>query len=96
MPRPRHYVPAIGRFLVKVIHHEAKSRGVPMTRVVDRLLGDALRGTEAWRTAEAETAAELAGPRDNRGCAAAPASGGGRPFRYDIPGEEETADRKAA
>jgi post-segregation antitoxin (ccd killing protein) len=96
MARPTHYVPAIDRFLVKVVFHEARRRGIPMTRLVRSLLGDALRGTAAWRTAEAETAAELAGPRDNRGCAAAPSSGGGRPFRYDIPGEEETADRKAA
>ena len=95
MARPTHYVPAIGRFLVKVIHHEAKSRGVPMTRLVDSLLGEALRGTEAWRTAEAETAAEPAGPRHD-GCGAVPALRRGRAFRYDIPGEEETADRKAA
>jgi hypothetical protein len=92
MPRPRHYVPAIGRFLVKVIHHEAKSRGVPMTRLVDSLLGEALRGTESWRVAEAETAAELAGrQRDGSGVRAQPGCG----CRYETFGEERRTRRVA-
>ena len=85
MARPPYYVPAIGRFLVKVIHHEAKSRGIPMTRLVDSLLADALRGGEAWRMAEAETAADPAGhPRDGSGAGVR----NGRGCRYEPFGEE--------
>ena len=55
MPRPAHYVPAIDRFVVKALHHEARHRRMPMTRLVDQLLRDALCGGTGWRLAEAET-----------------------------------------
>ena len=56
MPRETHYVPAIDRFLLKVLFHEARHRKVPMTKLVALLLRDALRGGEGWSLAEAEIA----------------------------------------
>ena len=56
MPRETHYVPAIDRFLVKVLYHEARHRKIPMTKLLALLLRDALRGREGWRLAEAEIA----------------------------------------
>lgn len=52
MPRPTHYSPAIDRFLVCVLYHEAKRRKQPMTAVANALLKDALKDTEGWRIAE--------------------------------------------
>ena len=95
MARPRHYVPAIGRFLVKVVHHEARNRGVPMTRLVDSLLSEALRGSEAWRLAEAETAAELAGLHDGGGRSAGLPTGGGRGFRPKHSGKKRRGPKAA-
>ena len=68
MSRPSHYVPAVGRFLVKALFHEARHRRMPMTRLVDRLLREALRGTRGWRLAEAETAdgRQTAGREDRK------------------------------
>jgi len=54
MARPTCYVPAVDRFLVKALHHEARHRGVPMTRLLDGLLRDALRGGPGWHLAEDE------------------------------------------
>ncbi len=52
MARPTHYSPVIDRFLVSALYHEARRRSVPMTRLVDGLLTDALRDSEGWRTAQ--------------------------------------------
>lgn len=52
MARPSRYSPLIGRFLVCVLYHEARSRGIPMTVLVDLLLRDALSSGKAWRQAE--------------------------------------------
>ena len=52
MPRPTHYSPAIQRFLVSALYHEAHGRGVPMTKLTNELLEQALLGTDGWRKAE--------------------------------------------
>ena len=51
MSRPTHYSPVISRFVVSVLYHEAKHRRIPMTRLTDELLLQALRGTPGWQTA---------------------------------------------
>ena len=51
MSKPRHYVPQISRFLVSVLYHEAKRLKIPMTKLTDDLLRQALQGTEGWFTA---------------------------------------------
>lgn len=45
MSRPRHYSPTISRFLVSVLYHEARHQKIPMTKLTDRLLLNALRGS---------------------------------------------------
>ncbi len=52
MGRPLHYSPAISRDLVRVLYHERKRRGIPMTRLVDEILSEGLRHTESWRMKE--------------------------------------------
>jgi len=49
MPRLGHYSPCINRELVRTLYHEAKHRRMPMTRLVNTLLSDALTGTEGWQ-----------------------------------------------
>ncbi len=49
-------MPAIDRFLVKALYHEAKHRKIPMTKLLARLLRDALRGGIGWHLAEQELA----------------------------------------
>ena len=38
MPRPQHYSPAIERFLVSVLYHEAHHRNIPMTQLANEIL----------------------------------------------------------
>tara|TARA_R110002096_G_scaffold342549_2_gene535528 strand:- start:208 stop:411 length:204 start_codon:yes stop_codon:yes gene_type:complete len=47
----RHYTPRISRFLICVLYHEAKRQQIPMTRLVDQLLQQALRNTPGWQQA---------------------------------------------
>ena len=54
MARPRYYSPAIDRFLVSALYHEARRRRVPMTRLADELLRGALKGTEGWEEAKTD------------------------------------------
>ena len=54
MARPRYYSPAIDRFLVSALYHEARRRRVPMTRLADELLRGALEGTEGWEEAKTD------------------------------------------
>lgn len=51
MTKTRHYVPAISRSLVRVLYYEGKRRRMPMTRLVDELLTQALVNTPGWETA---------------------------------------------
>lgn len=54
MAKHSHYSPALSRFMVCVLYHEARIRKVPMTQLVDALLTQALIGSEAWKTAESQ------------------------------------------
>ena len=54
MARTTLYSPAIDRFLVSALHHEARRRRVPMTTLVDELLRGALEGSEGWKTAQTD------------------------------------------
>ena len=60
MARATHYVPEVSRHLVKVLYFEGKRRKMPMTRLVDELLTDALKATPGWEIAESE----LSAPKD--------------------------------
>ncbi len=51
MPRSRHYSPVIERFLVAVLYHEARHRKMPMTRLTNQLLREALSNSVGWQTA---------------------------------------------
>lgn len=47
-----HYSPLIRRDLVRVLYYERLKRGIPMTRLVDEILTEALKSTESWRMRE--------------------------------------------
>ena len=49
-------MPAIDRFVVKALFHEARHRGIPMTKLVDSLLRAALMGSAGWHLARVEIA----------------------------------------
>jgi hypothetical protein len=51
MSRLRPYSPQLSRFIVSALYHEAKCRRMPMTRLADQLLHEALIGTTGWRKA---------------------------------------------
>jgi len=52
MARFAHYSPPIRRELVRVLYHERKSRGIPMTRLVEEILTEALKESPHWRMME--------------------------------------------
>ena len=52
MARFAHYSPPIRRELVRVLYHERNRRKIPMTRLVESILTDALRNTEFWQMME--------------------------------------------
>jgi len=52
MGRPSHYSPPINRQLVRVLYHERIRQGIPMTRLVEGILTEALRDTPSWRLRE--------------------------------------------
>lgn len=52
MGRPSHYCPALSRFLVCALYHEARRKGTPMTRLADQILTEALKNTVGWQEAE--------------------------------------------
>ncbi len=51
MPRSQHYSPAIERFLVSVLYHEARHRKVPMTHLTNEILKGGLAGSIGWQLA---------------------------------------------
>ena len=53
MPK-KHYIPPLSRFLVCALHHEAKARGVPMTKLAQQLVEAGLRDTPGWQMAQAQ------------------------------------------
>ncbi len=57
MARATHYVPEVSRRLVKVLYFEGKRRKMPMTRLVDEILTDALKATPGWEIAKSELSA---------------------------------------
>jgi hypothetical protein len=58
MPNQRYYSPRIARFLVSVLYHEAKHRGMRMTKLTDELLRQQLVGCESWEEAQGVRIAE--------------------------------------
>ena len=56
MPRFAHYSPQISRQLVKILYHERVRRKIPMTRLVNSILTDALRSTVSWQMMEEPSA----------------------------------------
>ena len=52
MARSAHYSPLIRLELVQVLYHERIRRKIPMTRLVDSILTDALKNTESWQMME--------------------------------------------
>jgi len=51
MPRPHHYSPAIERFLVSVLYHEARRRKIPMTQLANEILKNGLANSAGWQLA---------------------------------------------
>jgi hypothetical protein len=51
MPR-KHYTPPLSRFLVCALHHEAKTRGIPMTQLANDLVEAGLKESPGWKQAE--------------------------------------------
>ena len=51
MPR---YAPALSPKVLKALHHEARRRGIPMTRLADACITEVLQGTKGWIRAEEE------------------------------------------
>ncbi len=51
MPQ-KHYTPPLSRFIVCALHHEAKTRRVPMTRLANDLITAALKDSPGWKQAE--------------------------------------------
>lgn len=58
MARPTHYTPALTRFTVSLLYHEARHRGIPMTRLADTLLRESLKGSPGWAQATTLKVAE--------------------------------------
>lgn len=52
MPKRMHYSPQLSRLNVCALYHEAKTKGVPMTKLADELLAKALVDSESWTKAE--------------------------------------------
>jgi len=60
------YVPALPRFTVSALYHEAKRRDMPMTRLADELLTGVLKDTPGWRIAEEANGEQQAHKRQDR------------------------------
>ena len=54
MSKRSHYSPALSRFNVCVLYHEAKHKGVPMTQLADEIFSKALIDSEGWKQAQAQ------------------------------------------
>jgi hypothetical protein len=54
MASSTHYSPAIDAVLVSALYHEARRRGVPMTKLADELLKGSLERTEGWKQAQTD------------------------------------------
>jgi hypothetical protein len=61
MARFSHYSPPIRREIVRVLYHERVRRKIPMTRLVESILTDALRNTASWQMMEEPPSQEPTG-----------------------------------
>jgi hypothetical protein len=68
MARAKHYVPEVSRRLVKVLYFEGKRRKLPMTRLMDLILTNALIATPGWKIAESELSASKDKDRRKADC----------------------------
>jgi len=48
----KHYTPLLSRFLVCALHHEAKARKLPMTRLANDLVEAGLKESQGWQKAQ--------------------------------------------
>ena len=55
----KHYTPPLSRFNVCALYHEAKARGVPMTRLANSLVEAGLKESPGWKEAQAQEAMRL-------------------------------------
>jgi hypothetical protein len=58
MPQ-KHYTPPLSRFIVCALHHEAKQRKIPMTRLANELIESGLKDSAGWKEAQAQEAMRL-------------------------------------
>jgi hypothetical protein len=58
MPQ-KHYTPPLSRLNVCALYHEAKARGIPMTRLANDLVEAALKESPGWKQAQAQEAMRL-------------------------------------
>ncbi len=63
-----YYVPKASRHLVKVLYFEGKRRKMPMTRLLDLILTNALIATPGWKIAESELSASKDKDRSKTDC----------------------------
>jgi len=54
MSHPRSYQPELHPHLIKGLYHEAKLRGVPMTKLLREIVAEALEPTEGMQRARQE------------------------------------------
>ena len=64
MPRPQHYSPAVERFLVSVLYHEARRRKIPMTQLANEILKIGLADSVGWQIAMQSISASAKAPRN--------------------------------
>ena len=50
----KHYTPPLSRFIVCALFHEAKARGIPMTRLANDLVEAGLKDSPGWKQAQAQ------------------------------------------
>ena len=50
--RQKHYTPPLSRFNVCALYHEAKTRGIPMTRLANNLVEAGLKESSGWKAAQ--------------------------------------------
>jgi len=60
MPHPTVYQAALPSVLIKGIHHEARLRPMPMTKLIAEIIASALEHTEGMRAAREEISAQCA------------------------------------
>jgi hypothetical protein len=52
MAKSTHYTPPLSRFIVCALYHEAKTRGIPMTRLANNLVEAGLKESVGWQKAQ--------------------------------------------